>query len=314
MNAALKFFKGAIEKNRLAHLYLITGPKGSGRMSLVETVSHMLLSPYHKDSDHLAKMIKERQIQNMMVVEPDGAVLKRDQIEELKAEFSKTALVEGPRIYVITDAGKLNQAAANRLLKFMEEPQSGKVFGFLLSESRTDVIPTILSRAQVINIHATDESRMKDELLSKGMEERLAEIAPYLTRNIEDALLLSEDPAITDMLDALALIGNKWTDTSVSFLVDLPSKLRFLVSDRTLFMTFSEMLMLYFLDLVHYKAHQDIIFRTQKDSIIRNSDRMTTKDINDVIDAVRESLHRQAYNINLDLALDHMLHTLEKKR
>ncbi len=314
MKAALSFFENALAKNRLAHLYLIVGPKGAGKMALVEKVSHMILKQENHDPDHLMRMIEARTAPNMMVIEPEGMNVKKEQITALQNEFSKTALVAGPRIYCINHAERLNQASANTLLKFMEEPQSASVFGFLLAESRDAVIPTIMSRSQVITLTGTDEKDMTAQLIEQGLDRRLAEIAPFLTKNIDDARLLIEDQRLTDVLDVLEEMVDHWTDKDVSLMIDICPKLRFLAADRPLFMTFTEILMLYFLDLIHYKANQEIAFGYFKESIMTNSDHMTTGDINAVIDVIQEALHRQSYNINLDLALDHLLYTLEKKR
>lgn len=53
MKRALHFFEQAIKKNRLAHLYLISGPKGSGKSQLADEVAFYILSRDKKDVTHL---------------------------------------------------------------------------------------------------------------------------------------------------------------------------------------------------------------------------------------------------------------------
>jgi len=72
MKRAYYFFKQTIQKNRLAHLYLISGPKGSGKSQLIDEVAFLILSQNRVDTSHLKQQIQERKIANMMVVEPDG--------------------------------------------------------------------------------------------------------------------------------------------------------------------------------------------------------------------------------------------------
>ena len=106
MKQALHFFEQTIGKNRLAHLYLISGPKGSGKSQLVEDVSFLILSQHREDVTHLKQQIEERKLSNLMVIEPEGLVIKKEQILMLQNEFSKTALVSGPRIYIIKSIEK----------------------------------------------------------------------------------------------------------------------------------------------------------------------------------------------------------------
>ena len=314
MKRAYYFFKQTILKNRLAHLYLISGPKGSGKSQLIDEVSYLILNQGKPESPHLKLQIKERKVSNMMVIEPDGLTIKKEQILLLQSEFSKTALVSGPRIYVIKNIEKIGMNAANSLLKFMEEPLNHSVYGFLLTENMDDVLRTIQSRSQVIHLKSVDEHDLEDELIKLGVEEKVATLAPYLTKNIDEATLLAENPNFLELIHFIEEIATYWTNKDISFPLYFSNKSGFLVQDRDFFKSFLELLLLYFLDLVHYKAHQEITYKFLRDQIILQSDRMQVKDINAVIEAIQDVLEKQSYYINLDLALDHLIYTLEKRR
>ncbi|HBY65460.1 MAG TPA: DNA polymerase III subunit delta', partial [Acholeplasmataceae bacterium] len=116
MKRAYYFFKQTILKQRLAHLYLISGPKGSGKAELVENVSYLILNQNKPENQHLKEMIKQNIVPNMMIIEPDGLTIKKEQILALQKEFSKTALVSGSRIYIIKNIEKIGTGAANSLL------------------------------------------------------------------------------------------------------------------------------------------------------------------------------------------------------
>lgn len=314
MKRAYYFFEQTIKKNRLAHLYLISGPKGSGKHELVDDVAYLILNKNKPESPHLKLMIKERKAANLMVIEPDGLSIKKEQIINLQQEFSKTALVSGPRIYVIKNIEKISQAGANSLLKFMEEPASHLVYGFLLTENIDDVLMTIKSRSQMLHLKGIDEKDMMQELLALGVEQKIATLAPYLTKNIEEATLLAENPNIVDMIQFIEDIVTQWTKKDVSFPLFFYERGRFLIQDRDFFMNFLELLLLYFLDLVHYKAHQEVTYQFLRDQIQVLSDRMEVKDINEIISYIQQILKEQTYYINLELALDHLAYILEQKR
>ncbi len=314
MKRAYYFFKQTIEKNRLAHLYLISGPKGSGKSQLVDEVAWMILSKNRMDTTHLMQQIKERKIANLMVIEPDGLSIKKEQILALQAEFSKTALVDGPRIYVIKNIERIGQSAANSLLKFMEEPLSHTVYGFLLTESIDDVMRTIISRSQVLHLKSVDEKDLEEELNKLNIDERVAVLAPYLTKNIDEAVLLAENPNFVEMVNFIEEMFTRWSDKNLSFPLFFSEKGRFLVQDRDFFMDFLELLLLYFLDLIHYRAHQDITFQFLREQIQIQSSQMQLDDIKNLIEKIQEILQKQSYYINLELALDQLSYTIERMR
>ncbi|MDY0074849.1 MAG: AAA family ATPase [Acholeplasmataceae bacterium] len=314
MKRAFYFFKQTIQKNRLAHLYLIVGPKGSGKSQLVDDVAYLILNQDKPESPHLKLLIKERKVQNMIVIEPDGLSIKKEQILYLQSEFSKTALVSGPRIYVIKGIEKISIAAANSLLKFMEEPQSHTVFGFLLAEDKENVLRTIQSRSQILTLKSIDELDMEQELIQLGVDERVAILAPYVTKNIEEATLLAEDPNFTDLIAMLEEMANLWDRKDISYPIYFGDKARFLTQNREFFMHFLELLLLYFLDFVHYRTHQPITYKFLREVILVQSDKMQVSEVNDLIEQIQTVLQQQSYYINLELALDHLLYILEKKR
>lgn len=314
MKRAYYFFKQTIQKNRLAHLYLISGPKGSGKAQLIEEVAYLILNQGKPESPHFKLQIKERKASNVMWIEPDGLSIKKEQILALQQEFSKTALVSGARIYVIKGIEKISQSAANSLLKFMEEPLSQKVYGFLLTENIDDVLPTILSRSQIIHLKSIDEKDLEKELLELGVDEKIATLAPYMTKNLEEATQLAENPNFLEMIGFIETLVEQWLNKDVSYPLLFSKQAMFLTQDRDFFKSFLELLMLYFLDLIHYKAHQEITYVFLRDMIQMHSERMQIKDIHEIIASIQDIMEKQTYFINLELALDQMAYTLEKKR
>ncbi|AUD62307.1 hypothetical protein BK010_01435 [Tenericutes bacterium MO-XQ] len=314
MKRALHFFEQAIKKNRLSHLYLISGPSGSGKVKLADEVSYLILNQNKPENKHLRHQIKQHLHSNVMFIEPDGLTLKKEQIIALQQEFSKTGLVKGPRIYVINHVEKMSQSAANSLLKFMEEPQNHEVYGFLLTDNLQDVIQTIKSRSQMLHLTEVDELTLKETLIEQGLEEDVATLAPYLTKDLEKALLLAEDPNFIAMVEFIEEIVKNWNNRNISFPVFIHKKVGLVLQDRDIFQNFLELLLLYFVDLIHYRANQPITYVYLKEYIQKQSDQMKVNEINELIEAIQTIIKKQTYFINTELALDELSYTLEKKR
>ena len=81
---------------------------------------------------------------------PDGKEIKKDQILDIIRKFSMKPSINKYSSYVIVNADKMNDATANKMLKFLEEPE-GKIVGFYITDKLQSILPTIKSRCEVFN-------------------------------------------------------------------------------------------------------------------------------------------------------------------
>jgi DNA polymerase-3 subunit delta' len=106
---ALRILENSIKNNRLSHAYLFTGPNGTYKKEMAYHLAMMLYCkesvPCYKCPSCLA--ILENRHLNVHYIEPFGQSIKKEQIIALQEEFSKTSLLDGPRVYIINEAEKL---------------------------------------------------------------------------------------------------------------------------------------------------------------------------------------------------------------
>ena len=134
--------KRALEKGKIAHAYLLTGPRGVGKTSVARILAHEINQlPYDEESTHLD------------IIEIDAASNNGvDDIRSLreKTQVAPTSAVK--KIYIIDEVHMLSKAAFNALLKTLEEPPEHVVF--ILATTDADKLPsTILSRVQQFYFH-----------------------------------------------------------------------------------------------------------------------------------------------------------------
>ena len=128
-----KIISGIVTSQRIAGAYLFVGPPGAGKKATALAFADQL----------------ECKAQDKIIVEPDGASLKIEQIRDLQqwVRFGPSA---SPYLLVIVSAADtLTDQAAAAFLKTLEEPAPGVVF-VLLAEREDKILPTILSRCQKI--------------------------------------------------------------------------------------------------------------------------------------------------------------------
>lgn len=131
---------------------------------------------------------------HLEIPKKQGIISVRD-AAEINKTLSLKAYEGGYKIMIVWMADRMNAAAANKLLKLLEEPPEKTVF-ILIVENTATVLQTILSRCQVVDFLALPEQIIAEELMaSKKLDANLAKkIAHQSEGNYNKALhLLNKD-------------------------------------------------------------------------------------------------------------------------
>lgn len=113
---------------------------------------------------------------------------------ELKYLFSKESQYTKEVIYVIKEAENMNKEASNTILKFLEEP-SDNVIGFFLTKDKNNIISTIQSRCQIIEV-VFDNTISENLGITDSEYQNYLEIIVNYLRQIEednDAILMNKE-------------------------------------------------------------------------------------------------------------------------
>lgn len=149
--------------NRLAHAYLISAPQGSGRLQFARTLAAWLLCERPVDQGPCGKcgqclLFFGGNHPDVLELAPEekSKVIKIDQIRRSTQFVSQTAnQLDATKIIILHPAEALGAAAANALLKNLEEPP-GKTLFLLISEPGSQLLSTIRSRCQPLPLPAAD--------------------------------------------------------------------------------------------------------------------------------------------------------------
>ena len=143
--------KNEIKNGRLAHAYLFTGCRGTGKTTCAKILAKAVNCLHPKEGDpcnecDICRGIDDGSI--MDIVEIDAASNNGvDNIRELREEVNFTPSVATYRVYIIDEVHMLSAGAFNALLKTLEEPPAHVIF--ILATTEVHKLPaTILSRCQ----------------------------------------------------------------------------------------------------------------------------------------------------------------------
>jgi len=156
---AVDLLQNHIEAHAIRHAYLITGPKSTGRRTLALRFTQALNCP--DSAQHTGPCLTCRtcrRIEKMehpdlfpVQAEADSLDIKVDQIRELIHNLSLSNYEAPYRIALLLDFDDANDAAANALLKTLEEPPPNVVL-ILTAESSDHLLETIVSRCEEVQL------------------------------------------------------------------------------------------------------------------------------------------------------------------
>ena len=140
----------ALTNQLVNHAYLFGGPSGVGKKTTAMSFARALLRPKGEEAGFNP---------DLHIIRPEGGVksnakasgkksIKINQLRDLQNNAFLTAFGAGRQVYIIEQADKMTDAAANCLLKILEEPPRGVVF-ILVTDNLDGLLPTILSRCQL---------------------------------------------------------------------------------------------------------------------------------------------------------------------
>ena len=255
-----------IKKNQVNHAYLLE-TNCVNKLDLAKIMINKILSfDSNVSYDDLLKN------GDLIIVDNDTNTIKADEIETVKEKFKTKSLLNSKRIYIINNAEKLNNFAANKLLEFLEEPEED-IVSVLITENKNNMINTIVSRCFNIRFFIKEENIYDDDYL-----DMLFRFVVNIEENKEKAI-------------AFQNINNNTY-----------------VTDRVSLKKFLNDLLIIYDDVIHYKVSSNCeVFNKKIDIIKKICDDNSINSLNCKINAINTCIDRLKFNPNIKLLIDKLI-------
>lgn len=220
--------RSALAKNRIAHAYLFYGMEGVGKRTAAAVFAAALACPEADPPCGACRSCRKagrHTHPDIVTLRAEGQFIKIGAVKELQDQLQFRPSEGKRRVVILPEADRMNAAAANALLKTLEEPKAGNVL--LLTTARPHALPmTILSRCQHLRFTPLPAEEVARYLREKeGLDTAAADvlasssggsIGRALVMNREETLslrdgvlehLAGESGSPADLLGRLAFAG-----------------------------------------------------------------------------------------------------------
>ena len=303
-------FKNALENNRFFHAYLLSGPTGTPIFEIAKFLSKCLLNNKHElkeENNIISKTVENGTYPDLIIIDTKKEQVKIDDIRRIEGKFSQTSINQlGIKIYIINLIENLRPNEANALLKFLEEPLDN-TYAILTTENEYSILPTILSRTEIVRFSSVNKNDLIDECIKLGVNKKDAEILTFFQN---DASMIKEEIENENYLEAKKYVEN--------FINLLPNKekLRFFVlneinpnlKSKIQIRLFIDLLIIYLKEANKMKLKENIIIGESKDKL-----NVIISNVNSIDDAILKLMNYRyelSYNLNSQLLFLNLIESI----
>lgn len=236
-----KLLRESIAENRVSHAQLFVGKEGYGTLPMVLAYAKEILSqenehaaakvehlnhldlhfsfPVFTDNRNSLSKSKFDEFREMILASPYASYddwtaflesenkqlfISADEVDDQNQKFALKSFEGGTKILIVWRADKMNVAASNKFLKFLEEPPA-KTIILLTAESTNDILPTILSRTQIVEVPRIQDEDLKQYLKQNHSvtDEKVREIVHEAQGNLNEAIKLLKSGDKTNEFEQL---------------------------------------------------------------------------------------------------------------
>jgi DNA polymerase-3 subunit delta' len=162
---------------RPVHAYLLVGPRGSGLEDAARCFSAEVVSP---DGDpRVLDLVVRGMHPDVVEFEPEGNQILVAQAAAIIREAHRAPIEAERKVVALLEADRLNEASSNKLLKTIEEPPERTTI-LLVTSSPDELLETVRSRCQRIDLAPLPEAALRDALVGEGADPGAAALAARL--------------------------------------------------------------------------------------------------------------------------------------
>lgn len=318
-NRTKQILKKSLGRDRIPNSLLFYGPAGVGKRDTATVLAKAINCVNSKDDAcevcTACKAIENNNYPDVMVISPEKNVLKIEQMREMKQTAYLKPMVGRKRVFIIDQAEKMNEEAANSVLKILEEPPSFTHL-ILITHNPYLILPTIKSRCQELGFSQISKHDIQKVLVERGQEEKKARIISLLVRgNLKQAINLDWEDVQPLREKAWQLFNGVWSGKGISsFVKDYAFRRRESLEDE--FVQVLEILSSFGRDMLLIKSggEGNLLLNPDHESSLQDAaSRISLGQALDFLVKIDAALYALERNVNVNLLVSSTLASMMDK-
>lgn len=185
--------KNALNQECPFHAYIFEGPRHIGKMQSALEAAVIILSKNktEEETEVIKRKTLKKEHEDVVFFDQEKITIK--DIRKLKERVQKTK--QSPLIIIIDHFENINPEARHTLLKTLEEPTDNTFF-FILAENKGNVLPTVLSRCQVVTFEKISDQEIRNILKEKNVSIENEDILHYIDGRLDYAVKYTQGEKI----------------------------------------------------------------------------------------------------------------------
>lgn len=315
-----KTFVNSLQQNKLSHAYLLVGAPGTPLLETAKYLAKTIIcddrSPLACDNCISCMRFDSDNFPDMILLDGKSGTIKKEDVLNIENRFDKTALDDkGIMIYIINLVENMSVEAVNSMLKFLEEPGT-EIYAFLTTNNENNVLPTIISRCQTLNLKARPREDVIEEAIELNVCTEDAELLSYFFNDGESIhdFVNNHDQSeqFYEMKDAIVNLLNKLAlnDRGQSIYV-MENEIIPLVKSKEDMRYFLDILTDFFQNILTQKTSQSVTLKSY--ATILNTLANVLPHINESLIEIMKQRNIVNLNLNNSLQLDHIINYITKE-
>ena len=313
---AIKILQKEIATSSISGAYLFTGPAGVGKTLTALTFTKALNCKKEKmdscDECSSCRKIEHHNHPDVRMIVPENDSIKIEQIRNLKREISYKLYEGRKKVWIIEEADKFGLAAANSILKILEEPPPQTVL-ILTSQIKEGLLPTILSRCEVIRffpLPLPEIEKMIAQQLPQGSD-KIRILAKLARGRVEEALhLIKKENTLEIREELLNALRKNMNIEEIFRLAAQWANYKGKELQR-----FFDMVLFWFRDILilGQGGEKWLINYDKVEELAREKDKYSVKEIKKIMETIEKARYYLKSNVNQKLVLESLCLNLKKK-
>ena len=308
-------FINSLKFNKVSQAYLIKGSDGTPTLDIALFLAKTLIceepSPLACSSCLNCIRFEEGNYADFMLIDGSKNTIKVGDIENLQKFLSSSSLEkQGKKIYIINCLENANKEAVNALLKTLEEPTSS-VYAFITTQNEAKILPTIISRCQILSLLPINKSIVKQNAINEGVLLEDADILSYFYCDVEVIKQKSEEENYKEQKKLLYETLNALTISSEEAIYYAQTNLIKKIKTKEDARLYIDLLSIAFKDILHIQNNQPLVLEGAKEQIDTLSKKY--KNISSIYLEIMLSRGQIEDNVNLSLLLQHIFIYIRKE-